>query len=180
MPSCVVQLHTRLPCPSPSPGVCPSSCSLSQWVVLHSSWVAYWTPSDLGRSYRCHIFLPFYTFHGVLTASTLEWLPSLPPVDHVLSELSAVTILSGWPHIAWLIACLSYTSPFVKGTHPWRGMPSCFVLNTCLDVGYLFSATRCSSATQPPLVAFTVIQVYAPPVLKKLKLNSSMKTYKTF
>ena len=23
--------HTRLPCPSPSPGVCPSSCSLYQW-----------------------------------------------------------------------------------------------------------------------------------------------------
>ena len=23
--------HTRLPCPSPSPRVCPSSCSLSQW-----------------------------------------------------------------------------------------------------------------------------------------------------
>ena len=24
-------LHTRLPCPSPSPGVCPSSCPLNQW-----------------------------------------------------------------------------------------------------------------------------------------------------
>ena len=23
--------HTRLPCPSPSPGVCSNSCSLSQW-----------------------------------------------------------------------------------------------------------------------------------------------------
>ena len=23
--------HTRLPCPSPSPGVCPSSCPLNQW-----------------------------------------------------------------------------------------------------------------------------------------------------
>ena len=23
--------HARLPCPSPSPGVCPSSCSLNQW-----------------------------------------------------------------------------------------------------------------------------------------------------
>ena len=36
--SCCVQLfaphglqHTRPPCPSPSPGVCPSSCPLSQW-----------------------------------------------------------------------------------------------------------------------------------------------------
>ena len=23
--------HTRLPCPSPSPGICPSSCPLNQW-----------------------------------------------------------------------------------------------------------------------------------------------------
>ena len=23
--------HTRLPCPSPAPGVCPSSCPLNQW-----------------------------------------------------------------------------------------------------------------------------------------------------
>ena len=23
--------HTRLPCPSPSPGVCPSACPLNQW-----------------------------------------------------------------------------------------------------------------------------------------------------
>ena len=26
--------HTRLPCPSPSPGVCSNSCSLSQWCYL--------------------------------------------------------------------------------------------------------------------------------------------------
>ena len=35
-PSCVwlcdsMVWHTRPPCPSPSPGVCPSSCSLHQW-----------------------------------------------------------------------------------------------------------------------------------------------------
>ena len=31
--------HARLPCPSPSPGVCPSSCSLPQWChpVISSS-----------------------------------------------------------------------------------------------------------------------------------------------
>ena len=26
--------HTRLPCPSPSPGVCSNSCPLSQWYYL--------------------------------------------------------------------------------------------------------------------------------------------------
>ena len=35
--------HARLPCPTPSPGVCPSSCSLYQWchLVISSSTVPF-------------------------------------------------------------------------------------------------------------------------------------------
>jgi len=32
--------HTRLPCPSPSPGVCSNSCPLSQWYYLTISLTA--------------------------------------------------------------------------------------------------------------------------------------------
>ena len=30
--------HTRLPCPSPSPGACPNSCPLNQWCHPTTSW----------------------------------------------------------------------------------------------------------------------------------------------
>ena len=41
--------------------------------AIHSSPVAYWTPSDLGGLiFQCHIFLPFHTAHGVLMARILE------------------------------------------------------------------------------------------------------------
>ena len=42
--------------------------------ALHSSPVAYWTPSNLGGLiFLCHMFLPFYTVHGVLKARILKW-----------------------------------------------------------------------------------------------------------
>ena len=49
------------------------------------------------------IFLPFHTAHGVLKARILKWLPFPSPVDHVLSELSAMTrpswvVLHGMAH----------------------------------------------------------------------------------
>ena len=38
--------HARLPCPSPSPGVCPSSCPLSQWrLSTISSSVTLFSPA---------------------------------------------------------------------------------------------------------------------------------------
>ena len=44
-----------------------------------------------GLIFWCHIFLPFHTPHGVLLASIWDVLPFPPPVDHVLSALSAMT-----------------------------------------------------------------------------------------
>ena len=44
-------------------------------IALHSSPVAYWTPSEWGvlLIFQCHIFLLFLTVHGVLVARILEW-----------------------------------------------------------------------------------------------------------
>ena len=39
-------------------------------------------------------------------------LPLPPPVDHVVPELFTMKSL-GWPCTEWLIATLSYASPFV-------------------------------------------------------------------
>ena len=43
-------------------------------VLLCSSPVAYWTPSDLGELiFQCCIFFSFYTLHEVLMASIQGW-----------------------------------------------------------------------------------------------------------
>ena len=47
-----------------------------------------------GLIFWCHIFLAFYAIHEILPASVLGWFAIPPPVDHVFSELSAMTCLS--------------------------------------------------------------------------------------
>ena len=42
--------------------------------------------------FQCPTFLPCHTVHGVLKARMLKWLPFPSPVDHVLSELSTMTL----------------------------------------------------------------------------------------
>ena len=43
-------------------------------LVLCSSPVAYWRPTDLGELiFQCHIFLPFHTLRGALKARMLKW-----------------------------------------------------------------------------------------------------------
>ena len=44
--------HTRLPCPSPSPGVCPNSCSLYQWChpAISSSDALFFCPQSFPES----------------------------------------------------------------------------------------------------------------------------------
>ena len=56
--------HTRPPCPSPSPGVCPSSCSLNQW---------------------CHPTISFFE-------PTLLLLPSVFPSIRIFPSESALRI----------------------------------------------------------------------------------------
>ena len=52
-----------------------------------------------GLIFWCRIFLAFYAVHKVLTASILEWFAVPFSVDHVLSELSAMT------HPCWVALC---------------------------------------------------------------------------
>ena len=43
--------------------------------------------------FQCPFILPFHTVHGVLKPRILKWFASFPsPVDHVLSDLSTMTI----------------------------------------------------------------------------------------
>ena len=47
-----------------------------------------------GLIFKCHIFMPFQSVHGVLRATILKWFAFPPLVDHTLSELSTMTCLS--------------------------------------------------------------------------------------
>ena len=64
-------------------------------IALHFSPVAYWTPSDLGDSFYSVVsFCLFILFVGFLWQEYWSALPFPPPMDHVLSELFALTCLS--------------------------------------------------------------------------------------
>ena len=64
-------------------------------VALHSSSVAYWTPSNLWvSSSGVIIFWSFHTFHGVVWQEYWSGFPFPSPVDHVFSELFTMTCLS--------------------------------------------------------------------------------------
>ena len=66
-------------------------------VLLHSSPVAYWTPSDPGDSpFGVKSFCPFKQF--MRFSQQVQWggLPFPPPGDHILSELSTMT------HLSWV------------------------------------------------------------------------------
>ena len=61
-------------------------------LFLHSSLVAYWTPSDPGgSSYGVISFCLFILFMGFLRQEYWSSLPFLSPVDHILSELFTMT-----------------------------------------------------------------------------------------
>ena len=81
MQYCSLQHGLLLPSPDISTTQCPfcfgpaASFFLELFVVvLHSSPVAHWTPSNLGALiFWYHICLPFYEVHAFLTAIILEW-----------------------------------------------------------------------------------------------------------
>ena len=61
-------------------------------IALHSSLVAYLTPSDLGKLiFWSHNFLHFHTVHGVLEARILEQFVIPSPEDHILPEFSTMS-----------------------------------------------------------------------------------------
>ena len=90
-------------------------------IFLCSPVVVYWIPADLGGRviFWCHIFLPFHTFHGVLMARILEWFcHSLLQWTMVCQRSSLQHIHFRWLFKEWLIASLSYASPFTT-TRLW-------------------------------------------------------------
>ena len=65
--------------------------------ALHSSPVAYWTPSHLGSSsFGVISFCIFILSMGFLQQGYWSGLPFSPPVDPILSELSTMT------HPSWV------------------------------------------------------------------------------
>ena len=89
-------------------------------IVLYSSPVAYWTPSNLGGSTFSVISFCLFLYSswgscgqntGVVCYSLLQWI--------VFCENSPLwPIRLVWPYKAWLIASLSSASPFAK-TRQW-------------------------------------------------------------
>ena len=92
----------------------PNRCILSEAIcncpLLFPSSILDTCPG--GPIFQCPIFVPFHTIYGILTARIPEWFALPPPMDHVLSELFSMTCPSWVARMAWLIASLSYTSPF--------------------------------------------------------------------
>ena len=62
-------------------------------------------------SLQCHISLPFNTARGVFTVRILEWFATQSSSGSPSVRLSTVLVY-GWPYVKWLIASLSYASPF--------------------------------------------------------------------
>ena len=142
------QQPTRLPCPSPSPRVCWSSCPLSWWCcmsielvmplnhlilclsllllpsifpkikvfsnesALHIRWPKYWSFSfsispSKAYSELISFKIDWLLFMGFSRQKYWSGFPFPSPVDHVLSELSTMTVHLGWPCTAWLIVSLT-------------------------------------------------------------------------
>ena len=89
-------------------------------VLLHSSPVAYWTPSGLGVSYLFVLLCSSWDSHGkysgVVCHSLLQWIT-------FCQNSPLCPICLGCPYTVWLIASSSYASPFAT-TRPWsvKGM----------------------------------------------------------
>ena len=109
---CSFQPQTLLPLPVISTtGHCFCFDSLSSFFLelfLHSSLIAYWVYSDPGSSsFSVLSFCLFMLFMGFSRQEYWSGLPFPSPVDHILSDLSTMTIRLGWLYMSWLIVSLS-------------------------------------------------------------------------
>ena len=119
------------------------------WLSLRSSPVACWTPSDLGDSssvsYLFGLFYSLWGSHGKCTEvvhhSLLHWI--------TFCQNSLLwPICLRWPCMAWLIASLTYISPFAV-TRQWstRGYLSLTSFNSL--------SRACSSMADNVVTAYT-------------------------
>ena len=63
-------------------------------LLLSSSILSTYQPGEF--IFQCHIFLPFHTVHGVLTARIVKWFTILFSRDLILSDLSTMM------HWSWM------------------------------------------------------------------------------
>ena len=142
--------HARLPCPSPSPGVCPSSCPLNRWCQLTISFSA--TPfSSCPQSFTAPESFPvsqFFTSGGqsigmsasesVLPMNIRGWLPLgltglisfhgfLLMFRHGSREQGALSMkssLESWPWDGWMASLTRWMWVWVNsGSGWWTGRP---------------------------------------------------------
>ena len=72
-------------------------------LFLHWSPVTYWTPTNLGSSsFSVLSFCLFLLFMGFSRQEYWSGLPFPSPVNHILSDVSTMTVCLGWPHMTWL------------------------------------------------------------------------------
>ena len=76
--------HSRLPCPSPSPGIC--SCPLSQWCYLTISSSVVPSPTVFNISQHQGLF---------------HWVSSSHQVAKVLNHSSTLKIYGWWGEVNW-------------------------------------------------------------------------------
>ena len=110
MQYCSLQHRTLLPSPVPfATGFCFCFGSIPSFFLelfLHWSPVAYWAPTDVGSSsFSVLSFCLFILFMGFSRQEYLSGLPFPSPVDHILSDLSTMTMdINRWstPKSEWL------------------------------------------------------------------------------
>ena len=125
---CTLEMqHARLPCPSPSPGICPNSCPLGLWChptisslsspyppasvfpsirvfssesALHITWPKYWSFSysiDPSNKYSGLISFRMDWFNLLAVQGTLK-----SPLQHHSSKASIIWWRRGWQRTRWL------------------------------------------------------------------------------
>ena len=157
-----------------------SVSSLFLELFLHWSPVACWAATDLGSaSFSILSFCLFILFMGLSRQEYWSGLPFPSPVDHILSDLSTMTLPSwlarhSMPHsfieldkaVVHVIRLASFLWLWFQSVCPLMPSLSAYCLtwvSLTLDVGYLFMAapakcSRCSLpwtwglSSQPPLL----------------------------
>ena len=112
MQHCSSQHRTLLsPWDSSTTGHCflfGSTSSFLMGLLLCSSPVAYWAPTDLGSSsFSVLSFCSFILFMGFSRQECWIGLPFPSPVDYLLSNSLPWTVHLSWPYKAWLRVSLN-------------------------------------------------------------------------
>ena len=129
MQYCSLQHQTLLPSPVVSTTGCyfcfGSISSFFLELFLHWSPVIYWAPMDLrSSSFSVISFFLFMLFMGFLVQEYWSGLPFPSPVDHILSDLSIMTVRLGWPHTAWLSFIESDKAAVLTFATTWMDLES--------------------------------------------------------